>query len=274
MKQLLAVLCLLFFENCQAFDSIGLVGLPIFSGAHQAPSLYYSFGPTLAWYRPGKTTLLDVGSNKDLLTNTRSKTVPGFYVDLGRYWKETQVLNRSVTVTYGLRTSYARRNKAIKNDYLEPGSVQAEFSAEQDVKDLRVTPFVGVQRTQNRRFCYGAHVGFGIGVKTLDNFKLYEKATGSYTGQRLQSGSMSFLGEFAAHMSFEHRGYYCTFGYTFTTGRAKYKRRVFIDQPGSAASVTFQDQVLLTDREFIFLPKEPRIRLRSHRLELSIGKDF
>jgi hypothetical protein len=275
MKKIILAIFLLTNYICQAQDSIGLVGLPIFLGENENPNLYWSLGPTFSVYRLSRTTVLDLGSNKDFLKHNSSRMVPGFCFDIGRDWKDVDWLYRDIHLNYGLKISYARRNKAVKNDYFETGQTTALFEAKQDVRDLRFTPYIELERTFKNRFKYGLSVGFGIGVKTLDNLKLYEKATNAYIGQRLKSGSMTFLGEFGIKLEGQcRRGYDWKVDYTFAMGGARYKRKVFIDNADAEASVRFQDQALLIDKAYISLPKRPSLKLRVCRFGVTVGKDF
>ena len=52
------------------------------------------------------------------------------------------------------------------------------------------------------------------------------------------------------------------------------KRKVHIEDADADAPVRFQDQALLIDKEYISLPKKPKLKLRAHRFALVVGKDF
>lgn len=259
----------------QALDSLGLIGVPFFWNRSENPRLYWSFGPTVSLYHLSRTTLLDLGSNKDYLKNNRLKAVPGFCFDIGRNWKEVNWKRYSSNLNYGLRIAYAHSNKAVTNDYFEPGQTASSFYVKQDVRDLRFTPYIACEKTYKERFTCALSAGFGIGVHVLDNFKAYEKSTKAYIGQRLKAASMSFLGEFGGNLQFQLRNTYnLKAEYVFSVGHANYKKKVYIDTPGSAATQTFQDQALLIDKDAIYLPKNPSMKMRSHRFSLSLGKDF
>jgi hypothetical protein len=181
----------------------------------------------------------------------------------------------SSEINYGFRIAYAHGNKALTNDYFEPGQTASSFDVKQDVRDLRFTPYIACEKTYRERFKYGVSAGFGIGVHVLDHFKVYEKATKAYIGQRLKAASMSFLGEFGGKLQFKLRNTYnLKAEYVFSVGHANYKKKVYIDAPGAAATQTFQDQALLIDKDAIYLPKKPHLKMRSHRFSLSLGKDF
>lgn len=275
MKKIIVLVSLLLSLPIQALDSIGLVGTPFFWGRSVQPALYWSFGPTVSLYHLSKSTILDLGNNKDFLKNNRIKAVPGFCFDIGRNWKEVSWKRYATDLNYGLRISYAHGNKAVTNDYWEPGKTASSFDIKQDVRDFRVTPYLACEKTYRQRFKYGVSAGFGIGVHVLNHFKAYEKATKAYIGQRLKAASLSFLGEFGAKMQFQLRNTYSVKAeYIFSIGNANYKKKVYIETPEATATQTFQDQALLIDKDAIYLPKTPRLKMRSHRFTLSLGKDF
>lgn len=274
MKKLI-IAFLFLAPQLQALDSLGLIGIPFFWNRSENPRLYWSFGPTVSLYHLSRSTILDLGSNKDFLKNNRIKAVPGFCFDIGRNWTEVSWKRYATDLNYGLRISYAHGNKALTNDYWEPGQTASSFDIKQDVRDLRFTPYIACEKTYKERFKYGLSAGFGIGVHVLDNFKAYEKATKAYIGQRLKAASMSFLGEFGAKMQFQLRNTYnLKAEYIFSIGNANYKKKVYIETPEATATQTFQNQALLIDKDAIYLPKTPRLKMRSHRFSLSLGKDF
>lgn len=147
----------------------------------------------------------------------------------------------------------------------------------QDVSDGRLTPYFAVIKESEENKYLGLSIGFGIGTKLLDHFKVYEKATAAYTGQRLKSGSLCFLGEFGVFAGArlkDHDDYFIQLGYQFSLGTVCYRRRLYIDDADSAASTRFHDQVLLTDRYQITLPKGPHVKVNCHHLSFLVGRDF
>lgn len=271
-------------QSAHAMDSIGLHELPsLLWGQKEDLNLNISGGLTFSWYKLGKSTINDVGNNADQLKNSNTKVAPGFFVALDRYYDDIAWWRYSFPLHYGIKVSYAHRNKAIKSDFYDAGQATPILFTYQDVRDFRVTPYITLthslpeQMTKKCRYNFyqELNLGFGIGVKTLDNLKLYEKATGAYIGQKLKSGSMSFLGEFGYAWVFEiNKEYSCKLGYQFTFGKPHYKRKVFIENADSAASLRFIHQAFLIDKEFVNLAKSPKMRMRCHSLQFSITKEF
>lgn len=260
----------------QAMDSIGLHELPsLLFGQATKPEITAYIGPTFSWYRLAKSTVKDVENNPDQLRNTHAKMVPGFCVGIAMHQYDIMLKDRTVPFHYGLTVSYAHRNKALKSDYYDAGQTTPLFFAQQDVRDFRVTPYAAVSYALGTHICHGASVGFGIGVKTLNNLKLYEKATNAYIGQKLKAASMSFLGEFSYFLTAKISDFTrWKVGYNFTLGKSRYKRNVVIEDANAAAPLRFINQAFFTDKQFINLAKKPKMRLRCHRLELSFQKDF
>ena len=272
-KLLLAILLINFMAHAQ--DNIGLMLLPLILGEGENPELYWSIGPTLSTYQLSKNTVLDLGGNKDFLKHNSSKIVPGFCFNIGRDLKNIKRFHQNINLNYGFKISYAHRNKAVRSDYFEAGATTAALHAKQDVCDLRFTPYFEFEKNLKNHFKYGLSVGFGLGVKTLDNFKLYEKSTNAYIGQQLKSGYVNFLGEFGIKFEWKSlRGYDFKVDYNFSIGGARYKRKVYIDKADSAASVRFQDQAFMIGKQYIMLPKKPKINLHIYRFGVTIGKDF
>ncbi len=229
---------------------------------------YWSVGPTFSLYRLARTTILDLGSNKDFLNNSRSKLAPGICLNVGYHSYPLQF-------NYGLKVSYAHRNAGITNDYWEQGQTVSLFDVQQDIRDMRFTPYLEWKKQCKNRFAFAISAGAGFSIKTVDNFKVYEKATQAYIGQRLAAESLNYLGEFGGKIQYTTKQEWnFILDYTFTLGNAHYKRNIYIETPDPAASETFLDEALLIDASSILLPKHPHLKIRSHRFSLSFGADF
>lgn len=276
MKKVLFTVSLL-MTTVQGYDSVGFLGLPtLLFGEETHPSLYWSIAPTLSWYTLGTSKIVDTGADINKLQNNSSKVVPGFCINFGRHLgDELEVLNRNFGVNYGIKISYARRKNAVTSDFFQPDFTTISLIAKQDVSDARFTPYIAIDKLLQKKIHYGLSVGLGIGLKTFNRLRVYEKGTDTYTGQRLTSGSMTFMGEFGAYFRTQFREKYdLALGYNFSMGTSNYKKKVYIDDADSAASVQFQDQALLVDRASIRLPKKPKIKVRCHQLYFSVGRDF
>lgn len=236
-----------------------------------SPKIVINAGPTLSKWHCPQRIILNVSSNKDFIKSNQNALVPGFSFSLKRKFWQSQ---RSNAIYIGAKVNFAKRANAIKTDYYNYGQPQAELEIHQDIKSIRVAPFAEwvIQQTL---FSLSAWVAPTIGIRGVQRFRWWEKATKSYTGQSLAPYPDHAGGEFGTTLLFgSHEKRLFFIGYSFFMGQITFKQRLFITTPDPNASQEFHDQVLLEDANNIHLPVEPKIRVNAHVFRFGFAITF
>lgn len=235
-----------------------------------------NFGLTFSWYHIGSTSIKDVSGNTDRLLNDKVALAPGFSVSIVKFWRELSVANPHVSLHWGLQMSISKKKEVVVQDFLEPGNTTSLIEVKQDVKDFRLTPFFEWRHILRNNIKINLNCGIPCSFKGFENFKLYEKATRAYTGQRLKSEVPKPFVQLGAGIGAKLFKYEWDFKfqYLYSFGSVKYGKKIYIDTPDLEASEPFQDQLLLTDKDSIFLPEHSKLPVRCHSLIVSFRRNF
>lgn len=228
-------------------------------------------GPSLSWWRCPKQIMLDVGGNEDFIKNNISEPVPGFSFSLKRrFWQS----KRPTAIYIGWKVNYAKRSKAIKTDYFDHNTTQATLEIHQDIKNIRIAPFFEWILEQ-KKFSLSTWIAPTIGIKAINKFAFWEKATKSYTGQTIEPYQDGAFGEFGTTLLLsKNKNRLFSVGYSFLIGRVTLKKRIIIGTPDPNADQIFHDQLLLEDVDRIYLPREPSIRYHAHTVRFGFAIGF
>jgi len=232
---------------------------------------YFTIGPTFTWYHQSTTNFFDSGSNEEQLLKATTKMVPGLFCDIVFYSKR----KNKFFINGGINFSYSRRKGALIADLLESGQSTPIFSVKQDVSNTRITPYLELSKIYKNDFEWCAYIGLPLVPKTVTVFKIYEKSTDAYIGQRLRAGLMNIWGELGLSLTKKYYDFFdLKLEYSFAFGNAHYGRKIYIDTADKNASSHFKQQILLTDKDSITLAQKLTIKLKSHRIAFSIGSDI
>jgi len=248
-----------------SFSLIALASLSSLQGGK------FFAGPVFSVYKLRDSSFFDVGGNKDQLVNSSQKMVPGFIFG----WEGRTDLDccaKKLFLVTGLKFGYNRKKEAIVADYKEPNAA-IEFDVKQNVNDLHLTPYIGLETTQFKKVTLGATVGCSVARKTLDKLKVFYKTNDAYCGVSLKPEPVSFLGEFGIYAlrKFNNDKYVIKLGYSLSVGHVKYGNKIFIETPDTGAPLHYQHITFLTDAHSIYLPYQPTYGLHKHAFSLSLS---
>lgn len=266
-----------------------------------------SVAPTFSWWRIRRSPLTDTNGGRDRVASNHPKVVPGICLDVNREIHRFEVFRKSVEIktkkrkpsfcffsygkngvdkvehtdllfqtmiTMGIRFDYQKRKKACVADFFEEGEAFSDFTLEQDVHNIRLTPYCQAV-FDLKKFMVSISAGPSIHFKTFGSLEVWEKATTAYTGQRLEPKKINMLAEFDTALSFACLDYGRIFlRYGLTAGAIRYGRKIFIDVPGDNASEQFDDQLFLSDRDSIYMQQIPKLKLLSHTFSAGFEVSF
>lgn len=229
----------------------------------------------VTWYRLSDITLLDVGSNRDSMMNDSDKVVPFGGLQAGLQWDAPAFGDGAGLFFAGLGIQYEKRKEAITMDFYDGAETSPSFVVKQDVNDLRIVPQCEYEFFHNKQCSFGLLGGFIVSFKTLDKFKVFEKSTDAYIGQRLVPRKVNILGRIGFAITRDFKEHWALrLHYNYTRGHVKYKTPVIIETPDVNAAQQHQDALLITDVDAIVLPEKPRMKLHAHEIGWSMIYDF
>lgn len=230
----------------------------------------YTFesGVSLNWWRVRRVTILDTGSNKDVLQHNRPRVAPGFYMGIKRLLYQSW--NYPVSLEGGYYFQFCQRNDSMRTDFFDQGENWTDIELRQRVQSVRFGPRLMVN-LETQKFVIGAFTQLSLVARTTTGLKLYEKSKNAFTGQRLEPYYRRVQGEFGANFKIPLKQYgSLKIEYSMLLGRVNYKRKIITEVADSWASEQFNDQLFLTDINSQMLPAIPSLKVRMNALSVGI----
>lgn len=233
---------------------------------------FLTIAPTLSWWRSPKRIILDTGGDKDYIQNNTSDPTVGFYCAVMR-----QVYffpRKSIALRLGFQANIAKRKEALHTDYFDVDATTTDVEVRQDIKVFHLAPRFELCVTKPS-VCVSTWIAPVLALKTIENFKTWEKSTNSYVGQRLKALNPSTFCHCGLTIDMHlNQNVSSSIGYSFLFGKISFEKKVIMETPDTTATQVYQDQLLFDDRDSIYLPKEPTIKYHAHTLHIGFSLLF